>query len=68
MVESKNKKPGIVAYLIKAYECRHSVRFNASDEDSKNILLSIYISNKTFERLGRPDKIMVEIGLSHKSI
>ena len=43
------------------YKCKHSVRYGPTDAASKEIFTAFYLSNKTWERLGQPEKVVVDI-------
>ena len=49
----------ITGVFTVAYNCKHSVRFNAVEKE--NIATSIYLTNKTFTDLGEPTKILLTV-------
>jgi len=49
--------------MEKAYECKHSVRYNAADDLTKKMLTSIYIGRIAYDVLKQPEYIIVEINL-----
>lgn len=49
--------------MKKAYNCKHSVRYNATGDMSTVALKSVYISKFAVETLGNPETIVVEVNI-----
>lgn len=55
---SKNKT--VTEVLTKTKECKSVTRFDNPDEQFK-VIKTLYISNESFEQLGKPEKIALLI-------
>ena len=56
-----NETEYVKVEMAKAYECKHSVRYNARTDEDKTYLTSIYISKACYADLGQPDLIVIRI-------
>jgi|GEM_PF-4717591 len=50
----------VTEVLTKTKECKSVVRFDNPDEDFK-VIKTLYITNKAYEKLGKPEKIALII-------
>lgn len=48
------------------YTCKHSVRFNAIDDASKEVATAIYLANQAYSELGNPKQITVTVKVAKK--
>ncbi len=51
----------VTVVLVLAYPCQNSVRYNAIDDATKQLLTSVYLMNEAYQYLNKPDKIVVEV-------
>lgn len=55
------QKPTVTSKMSKAYDCKHSVRYNADDESSGLNMRTIYLGKDAYSVLGEPSKIVVDV-------
>ena len=51
----------VTGHFVVERECKHSVRYQSTDAESKEISSIIYVGRKALEKLGNPPKLNVTL-------
>jgi len=50
------------------YTCKHSVRYRPVDEVSSQLASAIYLKNESYNNLGNPKNIVVEVKAQNENV